>query len=186
MIEPIKVYDDFYLKEELGFIFFEALMNQFNFTHQPHAIWYQNSNHAYPCHQTKEFNEGSWIHSTLLSKLNPIFNNKIKTLKTYFRKTIRSEVLDNKSQFKSDAPLRHYDNGDFAGIIYITNFSIMDGTKLFTANKNQFEPDIVIGSKPNRMILYSASTWHEPNFDKNNEVRFIQPFFITLKKDDEI
>ena len=62
----------------------------------------------------------------------------------------------------------------------------MDGTKLFTTNKDQFEPDIVIGSKPNRMILYKASTWHEPNFDKNNEVRFIQPFFITLKKDNEI
>jgi hypothetical protein len=185
MIEPIKIYDDFYSNDELGFIFFEALMNQFSVSYQPGDTWYQNSNDAYPCHQTKPFNEGSWIHSNLLNKLNPMFNNKIKTLKTFFRKIIRSEVFENRSQFKSDAPLRHQDTSDFAGLIYITNFSIMDGTKLFTTDKNQFEPDIVIGSKPNRMILYTASTWHEPNFDKNNEIRFIQPFFITLKKDNE-
>jgi len=187
MIEPIKIYDDFYSNEELGFVFFESLMNQFHFTHQPSESWYQNNYEAYPCHQTKEFIEGSWLHSILLKKLNPIFDNKIKKLKTFFRKTIGSEIFSNRSQFKSDAPLRHQDlSHDFAGLIYITNFGIMDGTKLFTKDKNQFEPDIVIGSKPNRMILYTANTWHEPNFDKNNEIRFIQPFFLTLDKNNEI
>jgi hypothetical protein len=186
MIEPIKIIDDFYLKDELGFIYFEALINYFTPSYQPDGKWYQNRNHAYPCYQTKNFDEQTYIYTTLFNKLNPMFNNKIKTFKTCFRKILKSEVLDNRSQFKSDAPLRHHDsNEDFAGVIYLTNFSIMDGTKLFTLDKNQYEPDIVIGAKPNRMILYNAKTWHEPSFDKNNDVRFIQTFFIILKKENE-
>jgi hypothetical protein len=187
MIQPIRIFDNFYSNDELGFIFFEGLMNYFNISCQPGEVYYQNPSHAYPCHETKKFDDKTLVYHTLIKKLNPLFDNKIKTLTTFFRKTLRSEILENKSQFKSDAPLRHQDlDADFAGLIYITNLSIMDGTKLFTVNKDQWEPDIVIGAKPNRMIVYNSNIWHEPNFDKNIESRFIQPFFIKLEKENEI
>jgi len=184
MIEPIKIYDDFYTNEELGYVFSESLINHFMTTYQPSCEWYQNMYSAYPCHETKIFTSDNLIYNFLLNKLNILLNKEIFKLTTFFRKIVKSDLTENSSVFKSMSPLRHVDKDcDFAGLIYLSNLSIMDGTKLFTVTgSSQFEPDLVIGAKPNRMIIYNGLISHEACFDKNNEVRIVQPFFIKLKK----
>jgi len=182
MIEPIKIYDDFYTNEELGFIGFEIFSNYFTPSYQPFDNWYQNRFQAYPCYETKKFSNESFLYKMLYSKLNILLDNKIDKLRTFLRKIITAEIED-KSIFKSISSLKHQDSDfDLAGLIYLNTFSILDGTRLFTAHGAQNEPDIVIGSKINRLIMYKADTWHEPGYDKHTEVRYIQPFFIKLKK----
>jgi len=186
MIEPVKIYDSFYTNEELGLVGFEIFLNYFKPNYQPHNNWYPNRFQAYPCYETGEFNTESLLYKMLHLKLNILLDNKIDILKTYLRKTISAEIED-KSIFKSNSSLKHQDSisgnsFDLAGLIYLNTFSILDGTRLFTAHATQNEPDIVVGSKMNRLIIYRADTWHEPGYDKHSEVRYIQPFFIKLKK----
>jgi len=181
MIEPIKVFDEFYEPMELGLVCLEAHLNNFNTSYQPGEAFVQNRLNAYPCYETKLLNEESSIYKILHSKLNLLLDNKIERLHTRFRKIYKNE-LENKSIFKNMS-LKHQDEKqDIAIVIYLNNFNIMDGTKLYTMGQNQFDPDIVIGAKPNRLIMYKSETWHEPCIDLNTELRVIQVAFIQLKK----
>jgi hypothetical protein len=68
---------------------------------------------------------------------------------------------------------------DVAGVIYYNTWSLEDGTYFFSG-KDQIEPDIMIGAKPNRCIFYKTDIFHCPGHNKKTDVRLVQPFFISL------
>jgi hypothetical protein len=182
MIEPVKILDDFYKPEEFGLMFFEANINNFNQAYQPNSAWVSNRLHAYPCYETKKFLEETYVYSTTFKKLNMVLDNKVEKIETLFRKTYLQE-LKSKSIYKNMSMKHQDEEWDMAAVLYFNNFNIMDGTKLYTKNKDQLEPDLVVGAKPNRLIIYNTSTWHEPCIDFNTEVRIIQVVFIKIKKE---
>ena len=93
MIEPIKIYDSFYTNEELGFIGFEIFSNYFTPTHQPFPQWYPNRFQAYPCYETREFENESFVYKMLYSKLNILLDNKIDKLFVALFKLVPSLAL---------------------------------------------------------------------------------------------
>jgi len=179
----INIIDNFYEPNEFNEVVTVAHLNPYTATYQPNDIFYPDRLKAYPCYETKVLDSQDLLFKTFCSTFEKKSNLKIKAVKTFIRKILNSEL---EHVFKYRLP-SHQDNGSvlgnkvqIAGLIYINTFNLIDGTYIYS-HQHQIEPDIMVGSKPNRCVYYSSDLWHSPGHDKNTEIRLVQPFFITLE-----
>ena len=95
----------------------------------------------------------------------------------FFHKTREQDKKD--TQWTNDKI--HKDKAITAGIIYLTpNAPVNCGTQTYTKVKNQFVPDIIMGNKYNRLIIYNAQEYHSASnfFGENNQSRMCVLFFL--------
>jgi hypothetical protein len=178
----LNIIDNFYSSEDFQYMITAALLNPYISSWQPYNKFFLSRANAYPCFETKEFQQNDITSAIFLKTLQQKTNLKIKTALTFFRK-IYSKELDKIFKY---GMYPHQDEKKFnlAGIIYYNSYGLDDGTGLFSdysENNFQIEPDVIVGSKPNRCVFYDSQIWHRPFQDKNTETRIVQPFFITLE-----
>ena len=180
MLNKVNIIEDFYNDDDLGKVTLAYNLKSYTATYQPKDIFYPNRLKAMPCYETNMFASDDLILKMFVNTFQQKTNLNIENVFTFFRKT-KSEEIQKSAFYKAGSP-PHVDDTifDVAGLVYLNTFSIKDGTSIFTY-KNQYEPDIIVGSKPNRCIFYNADMYHTANYDLDNEDRFIQPFFIKLK-----
>jgi hypothetical protein len=178
----LNIIDNFYSSEDFQYMMTAALLNPYNSFWQPNNKFFLSRANAYPCFETKEFQQNDVTNNIFFKTLKQKTNLKIKNALTFFRK-IYSKELDK--VFKYGIPPHQDDKKyNFAGIIYYNTYGLDDGTGLlsdYSKDGFQIEPDIIIGAKPNRCVFYDSQIWHRPLQDKNTEMRIVQPFFITLE-----
>lgn len=180
MKKPIDIFENFYSEQDFGMMMFNAKMFAYNATYQPKTINFPNRLKAYPCYETGFFTDQTKPYNIFKNTFENLTNLKIKKCKTFFRKIISEEV--SKSPISKYGNPSHTDNEvDLAGVIYLNSFSLDDGTRFFS-DYHQIEPDLIVGSKPNRMVLYSGNIYHSAGYDPLSKSRLIQPFFINLEK----
>ena len=180
MKKPLEIFEDFYSEQDFGMMIFNSQILSYDATYQPKTINFQNRLKAYPCHETGIFTEGTQPYNIFKNTFENITKVKIKKCTTFFRKIISEEVSQSPIS-KYGNPSHIDDKVDLAGVIYLNSFSLDDGTRFFS-HGHQIEPDLVIGSKPNRMIVYSGNIYHSAGFDPLTKDRLIQPFFINVEK----
>lgn len=172
----LNIIDNFYNNEDFYYMISCSMLNPYCQTYQPNNNFFSSRANAYSCHETKSFvvNDKalSIFGNTFVSKTG----KKIKEVKTFFRKIYSYEITN---VLKYGMP-SHKDDIDFniAGVVYYNSFGIDDGTGLYTTEDFQIEPDIIVGSKPNRCVFYDTQISHKPLQSKDNQVRIVQPFFI--------
>ena len=173
----INIIDNFYEGIEFNLIFTYAGTAPYRSTYQPNETYYPDRLKAYPCYETKALTPEDNVFNVFCSTLEKKSNLKIKTVNTFFRKILRSE-LDHIFKYKL-SPHRDNKEYDIAGLIYLNTWNLKDGTNIYSM-RDQIEPDVLVGSKPNRCVFYKSDVWHGPSHDKKTEMRLIQPFFIKL------
>jgi hypothetical protein len=173
----INIIDDFYDGYYLNKIISLCHSSDFFPTYQPSIPNFPNRLKLYPCYETEELKELTNLFRDTFERKT---NLRIKNIKTSFRKILTSELKD---VFKYGLrPHKDHPQYDFAGVIYLNLWNLNDGTALYSF-KEQIEPDIIIGSKPNRCVYYNSQIFHNPCQDPITDVRIIQPFFITCQKE---
>jgi hypothetical protein len=176
----INLIEDFYDSNDFGLITVEANFSQYKSTYQPAGKYFTNRLKAYPCYETNTFfDNNSLLVNIFINTFHKKTNYKIKKIETLFRK-IYSKELKTIFEYKL-SPHQDPEKYDFAGVVYLNSWSLKDGTALYSF-REQIEPDLIIGSKPNRCVFYSSGHWHSPCQDPETEMRIVQPFFITLEK----
>lgn len=178
----INLIENFYEKEDLKTILFESNSAQYYPTYQPRDIYFPNRLKAYPCYESVVYlNENDDVVKIFKNNFEKKTNFKIKQLNLRFRKTLSSE-LKNVFKYKL-VPHQDIDvcDCDFAGVIYLNSYDLDDGTYMYSF-REQIEPDVLIGAKPNRCVFYDSSIWHSPSHSKDTEIRLVQPFFIKIYK----
>jgi len=178
----LKIIDNFYKEEDFAYMLTSAMLNSYKSSWQPNAKHFHNRTNAYPCHETKMFFETDIVYKIFYKTFQEKTGHTIDKVNTFFRK-IYSNELDHVFKYG----LRPHKDGqicDIAGVVYFNNFSLDDGTGIFSGyeeNNDQIEPDIIIGAKPNRCILYDSQIPHRALQNKKTEIRIVQPFFIKFK-----
>lgn len=179
----LKIIDNFYKKEDFDFMSTATMLNPYRTYWQPNGNFFIGKTNVYPCYETTEFLNDSQLFNIFINTFQEKSGILIENVTTFFRKIYSNEL---EHVFKYGLrPHKDEVNGDIAGVIYYNTFSLHDGTGIFSGmdvNKDQIEPDIIIGAKPNRCVYYDPNIWHRPLQDKNTEMRIVQPFFIKIKK----
>ena len=180
-IIKINVIDDFFSFEEFNLIKHYQENSNYIAAYQPSRIYYHSRLKAYPtweCAVTKD----TPIYNILLKNIETRISKDYTILSVSLRKVYRDELL--KSPFNDrNYGFIHQDTekATISGLIYLNNFSIKDGTSLFSYEQ-QLEADMIIGSKPNRCVFYNSSIYHAAGIDWEERVRNTLVFF--LKKND--
>lgn len=180
----LKVIDDFYSKENFCNMMTAANLFNYKKVWHPSNVKYFNKTHGYPTYETDVFDFDFPLLNLFKAELLLKTGLKPKKIKTFFRKIYNSD-LDKIIKYGMSP---HIDTGcELAGVVYYNSFGLDDGTGLYTSteeNFKQIEPDIIIGAKPNRMVIYNSNIMHKPLQDEQNSLRLIQPFFLELDKDE--
>ena len=184
MYKNVNIGEDFYPAEHFGLMQLNSKMLAYDACWQPAGIWYPNRLKAYPCHETKKWNDGSDIKKIFINLFEKISNVKVAQCATFFRKILSEEI--KQSPIAKYGVLPHQDNQDndewdLAGVVYLNSFSLDDGTRLYSY-QNQVEPDVIVGAKPNRIVWYDANLYHSAGHDFLTAERIVQPFFIKTVK----
>jgi hypothetical protein len=178
----LHIIDSFYSSEDFQYMMTASMLNPYFTTWQPNNKFFVSRTNAYPCFETKEFQENDITNNIFFKTLKQKTNLKIKNGLTFFRKIYSKEL--NKVFKYGMLPHQDAKKYNFAGIVYYNTLGLDDGTGLFSdydKDSFQIEPDIIIGAKPNRCVFYDSQIWHRPLQDKDTEMRVVQPFFITLE-----
>ena len=176
------VVEDFYSRENFG------LMSNFQRTcnmkglQVPQNIYYPSRLDAYPTWESNCFGKNELEYKITEKAILENTKFKISKMQSLFRKVLTSELL--KSPYKDrNESLVHQDsnNYDWAGVVYFDSFSIEDGTRLYSY-ADQIKPDVIVGSKPNRCILFKSHLFHSAGIDWNKDSRTVQIFFVETDK----
>jgi hypothetical protein len=176
------VIDDFYSKENFGLMCnFQRTCNMKGLQ-VPQNIYYPSRLDAYPTWESNSFNkeeiEYKITEKTILEKTQ----FKINKLQSFFRKVLTSELLKSPYKDRKESLIHQDpDNCDWAGVIYFDSFSIDDDTRLYSY-ADQIKPDVIVGSKPNRCILFKSHLFHSAGIDWNKDSRTVQVFFLEVNK----
>jgi hypothetical protein len=170
---PKDIFDDLFLKIKNNELYFEP-------TFQPKGYEYGNRFQAFPCYE-------SYYLQIIDEKINNFIKTKIENLlnvETYdFRCAFRKVIIDELKKSKIDTKygLIHKDDGDnIAGIISF-NQTVDGGTAFFNYMWDK-KPDITIGSKPNRFILYNAQRPHSTSTDFTYDERINLTIFAKVRE----
>jgi hypothetical protein len=158
----------------------------FKETYQSREWNVSNRLQAYPCLETDVYEKSSDENSPyfiLKKTIEAKTNIKPLKIQTCFRK-IKLKELKKSLVYKKERPHKDNSNYNIAGLIYFNSNSLIDGTKIYNSNED-FEPTVVIGSKVNRCIMYSSQQPHSAPYEQSVEERWIQPFFISTKENNE-
>jgi hypothetical protein len=180
MYKIIDIFDNFYTRDEFDKVLKDSKSLKYFKSYQPNEYYYPNRLKAHPCHQTNVLTEQHKTYQILKNKLIHQLNIPVKNIKTFFRKTFSKEMKKS----PSIEGIKHQDDGtyDLAAIVYLNTQSIKGGTNIFSDHQYQIEPDIIVGSKINRLIIYNASTFHSANTDLLDKTRIIQTIFVKVIK----
>jgi len=177
----LKIIDNFYEINDFNFILSSAMLIRYKASWQPLDEIFGDRSNSYPCHETHRFSEEDKqfkiFIKTFEEKTGFVINNMI----TFFRKIYSSE-LENVFKYGL-RPHTDPKKFDLAGVVYFNTFNLDDGTGIFSEfnGNSHIEPDVIIGSKPNRCVFYDSQINHTPLQNRNTKVRIVQPFFIKLK-----
>ena len=178
-----KIIESFYNQSDFGLVASHFINLPFESKYQSSSVPVANRLQAYPCHETVPF-EKSEINSSVYKIFKDTFEKqtgeKIIYLKTFLRKIKLSE-LKQSAVYKKDRPHVDDDFFDYAGIVYFSSNSIIDGTKIYN-DERDFEPTLIVGSKVNRCFFYNTQIPHSTPFDQYVEERWVQPFFLIVKE----
>lgn len=179
----LKIIDNFYDEKDFNFMISASLLNPYRSCWQPdRRHFYNRSNAAYPCYESKKFLETDFLYKIFVKTFTEKTKYNIDQVDTYFRKIYSNEL---EHVFKYGLrPHKDSVNHHVAGVIHFNACSLDDGTGIFTEfeeENDQVEPDIIIGAKPNRCVFYDSQIPHRPLHNKKTEMRIIQPFFIKFK-----
>tara|TARA_Y100000004_G_scaffold180910_1_gene226040 strand:+ start:194 stop:751 length:558 start_codon:yes stop_codon:yes gene_type:complete len=174
----IYIKENFFTKEQFDKIKNDFDSKEFYSHHQPEKYECGNRFQAYPCYQSDDTNDISYI---IGNHFKTSFDTDFRVETTY-RKIYSEELL--KSKCNTRYGFIHKDGGlyetcIYAGVIYM-DFSVTGGTAFFNAQSDKF-PDIEIGAVPNRLVLYDNKRFHAPSHDYTYDVRKIICFFIYNK-----
>ena len=177
----INIIDDFFNLDEFHTI--KAYQECFSYTpcYQPFQANYSNRLKGYP---TWENNIGRdhHIYNILLKNLELKFSNNFDIKNIILRKIYTDELLRSPYKGRQHGMI-HKDNVEFsmAGVIYLNGESINGGTYLFSSEVH-VEPEIIVGSKPNRCIIYDADILHSAGIEWEDKVRNVLVFFLKKKE----
>jgi hypothetical protein len=177
----INVFDDFFDLDDFFKIKVYQECSHYRESYQPYSANYTNRLKGYP------------VWESLIDKNHPIYEILLKTIelklsKEYeidsiiLRKIYVDELLRSPYKGRSYGMI-HKDKVKevkMSGVIYLNGGSINDGTSLFS-EEMQMEPDIIIGSKANRCVIYNSDIPHAPGIDWEEKVRNILVFFLKGK-----
>jgi hypothetical protein len=97
---------------------------------------------------------------------------------TFFHKTRASDTLD--TQWLTDRV--HTDSAILTGIVYLTpDAPISAGTQTYASIAGQYVPDIVMGNRYNRLVVYPADQPHSAmalTGDSDRDLRLVLLFFL--------
>lgn len=181
-MQNVKIIEDFYSEKDYGLIQHFLHTNNMKAVHQPNRIYYPNRLQAYPCWETDRFSEDSFEFNIFKKTFELKSGMEINNINSFFR-TVKKCELEQSPYVGKEESLIHQDTNtesdiSHAGVIYFDSFSIKDGTRLYSY-KSQIEPDIIIGSKPNRCIFYKSNIFHSAGIDWRQDKRTVQIFFFT-------
>jgi len=181
-MQNLFVIEDFYTAENFG------LMSNFQRTcnmkglHVPQNIYYPSRLEAFPTWESDDFEKDQIEYNLTEKTLIQKTEFKIKKIKSFFRKVLTSELLKSPYKGRNESLIHQdSDNFDWAGVVYFDSFSIEDGTRLYSY-REQVKPDVIIGSKPNRCIIFKAALFHSAGIDWNKDSRTVQTFFLETDK----
>lgn len=179
-MQNINIIENFYSEEHYGIMQHVLHTAPMFAKYQPHSVYYPNRLQAYPCWETEVLID---LPLNILKKTLELKTGfKIKQIDSYFR-TIKKSELEQSPFLGRDESTVHQDDGrQFAGVIYFDSFSIKDGTRLYSY-KHQIEPDIIIGSKPNRCIIYKSDLFHSAGIDWRQDKRTVQVLFFDVEEE---
>lgn len=177
-MQKVVIIEDFYEAQDFGIMSNFALTCSLKGLYVPHNIYYPSRLQAYPTWECNFFIEKEMPYqifkNTLKRKthLNPI------KIDSSFRKVLTSELEQSPYKGREES-LIHQDSSeyDWAGVVYFDSFCIRDGTRIYSY-REQVEPDIIVGSKPNRCVLFKADLFHSAAIDWRRDSRLIQLFFL--------
>jgi hypothetical protein len=177
-MQKVNILDDFYSMADYGMITSELKTTSMSGTYLPRNIYYPSRLHAYPCWETQPLPEDNLCYLIFKQTFMEKTNLKPKNIKTFFRKIVKKELEQSPFAGREEGLIHKDDEArHFAGIIYFDSFSIKDGTRIY-AYDNQIEPDIIVGSKPNRCLFYPTNVNHSAGIDWRKEERTVQVFFL--------
>tara|TARA_E500000318_G_C3488759_1_gene183453 strand:- start:74 stop:643 length:570 start_codon:yes stop_codon:yes gene_type:complete len=184
-MQNVNIIEDFYSPEHYGIMQHFLHTTNMKALYQPNKVYYPNRLQAYPCWETEKFEENMMPYDIFKKTLELKTGFKTKEINSFFRTIKKSELEQSPFLGKDESMVHQDDKGGkifFAGIVYFNSFSIKDGTRIYSY-KDQIEPDIIIGSKPNRCIIYRSDLFHSAGIDWRQDQRTVQVFFFNLEGD---
>lgn len=158
----LHIEDNFFTPEIFKEIQHDLVYQKGSFipTFQPFDDAHYNRFAAYPCHEFiwKKYDKYA------IEKITFLLGCSIKNYNSFFRRTL-TEDLKKAPQVNQKYGLVHYDDNDFAGVLYFDD-SVNSGTAFY--NKwYERHPYTEIGAFPNRCVLYDGRRYHSCCSDFN-------------------
>jgi len=177
----INIIDDFFNTDDFFTVKIHQECSKYIPGYQPYGASYSNRLKGYP---TWEFmiNKDHPIYNILYNTLENKFSNEYEIDTVILRKIYTEELLRSPYKGKSHGMI-HEDNIEtikMSGVVYLGGSSINDGTFLFS-DKLQVEPELIVGSKANRCVIYSSNIPHAAGIEWEEKIRNILVFFLKNK-----
>ena len=182
-MQLVNIIEPFFKEDDFNILINHFERWTFHPTQQPQRNNFESRLLGYPCYECKPFTEGMFSFDVFKKTFEQKTNLKIKNLKIFFRKVFLNE-LEKSSYVNKNESLIHDDNDNetlthLAGVIYLNNTSLDNGTKIYNSPHN-VEPTVVVGAYPNRCVFYRSNILHSASIDWRIEVRKTIVFFIEL------
>ena len=179
-MQKINIIEDFYSQHNYGLVYNTIKTIPLKGTYQPKNVYYPSRLDAYPCWESDPLVENDLSYSIFKQTFEQKTNIKVKKIESFYRKIIKEELKNSPFADKHEG-LVHKDSNvrQIAGLIYFDSFSLKDGTRFYSYD-GQVEPDIIIGSRPNRCVFYPSNINHSAGIDWRKEDRSIQVFFLEI------
>lgn len=177
----INVIDDFFSMDDFFKIKAYQECSPYQARYQPFQANYSNRFKGYPVWEFS-IEKNHPVYDMLLKTIELKFSNEFEIKIALLRKIYTDELL--KSPYKGrQYGMIHKDNNDIAmaGVIYLNGESINGGTYLFS-HELQVEPEIIVGSKINRCVIYDSNILHSAGIEWEDKVRNIIAFFLKRKE----
>ena len=181
-IQEVNIIDNFFTEKNFTGLYMASEFMQYSATHQPQCDFYETRMHGYPVHETQDWAEDSEAYIIFKNTFEEQTKTKIQYLKILFRKAYKGELRKSPHKNRNEA-LIHTDtinNVDYAGVVYLNNHTLDNGTKIYS-EKNKLEPNVIVGAKPNRCVFYKKDIPHSVGIDWNIEQRKTIAFFLRLE-----
>ena len=178
-MQKVNIIEDFYDPVDFGLMTYQLNNTAMKGIYKPTNVFYPDRLQAYPVWETDTFSVNSQAFNIFKNTFEKKTNLKIKEINSFFRKIHRSELEQSPYKGREESMV-HQDDTDsaqLAGVVYFDSFSIKDGTRIYSY-RDQIEPDLIVGSKPNRCVFYDPSLFHSAGIDWRRETRSLQIFFI--------
>ena len=181
-MQLVNIIEPFFNEDEFNILINHFERWKFNATQQPERTFFENRLLGYPCYESKPLEKGMFCFDVFVKTFEQKTNLKIKTIKIFFRKVFLNELKKSPYKNRNESTIHtdsFTDNIHLAGVIYMNNTSLDNGTKIYK-DLLSMEPTIIVGANPNRCVFYEPNVVHSASIDWRIEVRKTIVFFIEL------